>query len=124
MQDVRKPEDMNEVFIRTFNEGKIDALMELYEPGAVSVAQDGSPLHGLDGIRAELVGLLALGGKMEGKNRYALTFDGVALLSANWTLTAKTPDGAPLVVQGRTTEVIRRQPDGRWLYIIDHPTGA
>jgi hypothetical protein len=23
-----------------------------------------------------------------------------------------------------TTEVVRRQPDGSWLYIIDHPFGA
>jgi ketosteroid isomerase-like protein len=27
-------------------------------------------------------------------------------------------------VQGASAEVIRRQPDGTWRYVIDHPFGA
>lgn len=33
-------------------------------------------------------------------------------------------DGKPLSMSGKTSEVLRRQPDGRWLYIIDHPADA
>jgi ketosteroid isomerase-like protein len=27
-------------------------------------------------------------------------------------------------MESRTAEVVRQQGDGRWLYVIDHPTGA
>ena len=48
----------------------------------------------------------------------------VALLYAGWTLDAKAPDGSPVQLTGQTTDVARRQPDGRWLYAIDSPFGA
>jgi ketosteroid isomerase-like protein len=34
------------------------------------------------------------------------------------------PGGKPFTATGQTAEVLRRQPDGRWLYINDHPAGA
>jgi hypothetical protein len=27
-------------------------------------------------------------------------------------------------MEGESAEVARRQPDGRWLYVVDHPMGA
>ena len=50
--------------------------------------------------------------------------DGIAILYADWTLDAKAPDGSPITLAGQTTDVARRQPDGRWLYAIDSPFGA
>ncbi|WP_394838559.1 SgcJ/EcaC family oxidoreductase [Pendulispora rubella] len=124
MNDVRHPRDMNEAFAQAVNSGSIDALLALYEPDAVLIGQDGSERRGLAAIREELTALLALGGKIEAKNRFAVTLGDTALLSADWKLETTTPDGAPLVVGGRTAEVVRRQPDGRWLYVLDHPSAA
>ncbi|WP_394849124.1 SgcJ/EcaC family oxidoreductase [Pendulispora brunnea] len=124
MNEVRNPEDMNEAFARAANSGKIEALLALYEPDAVLIGQDGGERRGLAAIRQELTALLALGGKIEAKNRYAVTLGDIALLSADWRLESTAPDGAPLIVGGRSAEVVRRQPDGRWLYVLDHPSGA
>lgn len=42
--------------------------------------------------------------------------DGLALLHANWTY-YRGQDSIP----GLSTEVVRRQPDGSWLFVIDEP---
>jgi len=124
MNEVRDPQDMNEAFAWAVNSRKIEAVLALYEPNAVLIGQDGTERRGVAAIREELAALLALGGTLEAKNRHALILGDIALLSADWRLETTTPDGAPLVVGGRTAEVVRRQPDGRWLYILDHPSGA
>jgi hypothetical protein len=42
--------------------------------------------------------------------------DGVALLHASWTI-----HRGEKVIPGLSTEVVRRQPDGSWLFILDEP---
>jgi ketosteroid isomerase-like protein len=37
---------------------------------------------------------------------------------------AARPDGASISMGGTTAEVLRRQPDGRWLYVIDNPNAG
>jgi ketosteroid isomerase-like protein len=43
----------------------------------------------------------------------------VALVSNVATVVGATPDGSSVTTH--TTEVLRRQPDGRWTYLIDDP---
>lgn len=43
---------------------------------------------------------------------------------AKWELSRTTPDGQHSQMTGQSIEVVRRQPDGRWLYAIDLPFGA
>ena len=49
---------------------------------------------------------------------------GLALLRAKWNATGTGPDGKPMTVSGNSTEVVRRQPDGTWRFVIDNPHGA
>ncbi len=45
----------------------------------------------------------------------------LALLHAEWTLKGTGPDGQAVELAGRTSEVVRRQTDGSWRYVIDNP---
>ena len=58
-----------------------------------------------------------MGARFELRTAAVRTAGDLALLSNTWTAT--TPDGGAF--GGRTTEVVRRQPDGRWLVVIDDP---
>jgi uncharacterized protein (TIGR02246 family) len=124
MPEVRQPETMNAAFAAAFNTGRIEELMALYEPDALLVGEGEVHRRGLDAIRAELEGLLALKGRMVSTNVYALTVGELAMLSAEVRIEGQGPDGAPWSLESRTAEVVRRQADGRWLYVIDHPAGA
>ena len=114
------PEEMNPAFAAAVNSGEVENPLALYEPDALLAARPGERARGAAEIRAALEGLLALGGTMESRNVYCMQVEGIALLQGEWRLVATAPDSTPLELTSRTAEVVRRQPDGSWLYVIDH----
>lgn len=121
---VYKPAEMNSAFAEAFNSGNIDDLLALYETNAVLVPRPGQVIEGLEAIRVALQELLELKGHMRSENQYALVQGDIALLRARVHLTGSGPDGNQIEINNNTAEVVRRQRDGSWLYIIDHPYGA
>jgi uncharacterized protein (TIGR02246 family) len=118
------PEDVHRLFATAFNAGDLAALMALYESDARLAPQPGQVVVGHEAIRNALQGFLALQGQIHLETRYAIEAGDLALLRAKWHLTGTGPDGTPIEMQGNSTEVVRRQGDGSWRYIIDHPFGA
>jgi len=116
-----KPEDMPRTFVSAFNSGDIDQLMELYEPDALLVPEPGQVASGVLAIRGALNAFLALNGKIEIVTKRVLHSGDLALLSTTYTIDGSGPDGSPVHLEGATTEVIRRQADGFWRYVIDDP---
>lgn len=111
-------------FARHFNAGDVEGLLSLYEPDAVFVRGPGDEVSGHAAIRAALQAFLAVGGTISFRARHAVQNGDLVLLSNDYTLVGRDAQGAPLTLTGRTSEVLRRQPDGRWLYVIDHPAGG
>ena len=116
----QQPRVIHQQFEDAFNAGEIEALMALYEPDCALVGAPGTVASGPDQVRAGLEGLLALKGKAKLTTRDVVQVGDIALLSCSWTLDGTGPDGQPISIGGRTAEVARRQPDGRWLYVIDN----
>ncbi len=116
-----EPRQMNEAFARAFNSRSIKNLLALYEPGAVLRA-DGNEknLTDLAAIAGELEQLLQAPGIMTSKNNFCIEHGDLALLRADWEIVA---DGVT-VASGSSAELVRRQPRGCWLYVIDHAVGA
>jgi len=48
----------------------------------------------------------------------------IALLRSQWRITGTGRDGGPIELAHHGIEVVRRQPDGSWRMVIDHPYGA
>ena len=120
-----KPDDIQRHFAEAVNSGDIDAVLALYEPGATLVIPpSGPPVTGLSAIREALERVLALKRKMVLDTTYCIQAGDVALLRGKWSLTDTGPLGESVTMEGESAEVARRQPDGRWLYVIDHPLGA
>lgn len=117
---VHAPQEMNETFARAFNSRKLESLLTLYETDAVHLDGSGSSATGLDAIGAELARLLEAPGIMVSRNNFCVVHGDVALLRADFALR----DGDRLVASGSTAELVRRQADGTWLYVIDHAAGA
>jgi uncharacterized protein (TIGR02246 family) len=98
------------------NNQDLDGLMALYAPNATMVSPDGSTVTGTEAIRALWSGLLAMKGRMTLRSRYAIEAGDLAILSNEWTFTV-----GDQTVGATTAEVARRQAEGGWLYVIDHP---
>ena len=127
---VMKSSDMPQAFATAFNSGRLENLSALYEPQAKfvkSAEQDPEVKDlatGLDAINETLTGLLALGGQCECKGVFAIEFENLALTRNDWVIKTKNEKGEPLEIKGQSAEILRRQPDGAWLFVIDHPFGA
>lgn len=121
---VMRPEDMNAAFAEAFNSGDINALLSLYEPNSILMNPAGGLDQGIEKIRGTLEDLLQLQGRMISRNIYCIPFENIALLRAHFILDTRDGNGNPAQVEGHTSEVIRRQPDGSWRYIVDHPAGS
>ena len=111
-------------FAQRFNARDLEGLLDLYEADAVFVRGPGDHVAGRAAIRAALQSYLDTGGKISFRTRHAVRHGDIALLSNEYTLQGTDRDGRPFTLTGKTAEVLRLQPDGRWLYIIDHPAGA
>ncbi len=117
----RRPEDCHRLFAETFSAGQLDALMALYEPRAQLVPQPGQPPVSGEAARDVLRGFLTLKPSIRIETLSVVKTDDLALLRSKWTLTGTGPDGKPITMANRATEVVRRQPDGTWRFVIDHP---
>lgn len=118
---IQAPEQIHQAFTDAFNNRDIDGLMALYEADCAIVPQPGALATGADQVRDVLMGLLSLNGQIDLRTAEVIEVGDLAFLSCRWTLEATDGDGKPMTIGGTTAEVARRQPDGSWLYVIDHP---
>ena len=107
------------LFSERFSGKDIDGLMELYEEDAVFPTHRGTA-KGSAEIRAVLQGYIDSGASLSFTGQIGFETGDLALIQNAWTMTTATGDTAT----GVTVEVARRQPDGRWKYVIDSPDGA
>ena len=120
----REPEEAHRLWGERFQAGDLEGLLALYEPGATLAAQPGQSVTGTAAIREALAGFLGLGASFAFREtKPALRGGDLALLHDSWTMDGTGADGSPLHLEATTADVVRRQPDGTWLFVIDNPWG-
>jgi uncharacterized protein (TIGR02246 family) len=116
------PAACDRLFGEHVNAGDLTALMSLYEPGCSLVRRDGSVARGHAEIRQVFERLLALHAKMSTEIvKVVQSGEDLAMVYNDWHMSATRPDGEPVEASGKAIEVVRRQPDGTWRFILDDP---
>jgi uncharacterized protein (TIGR02246 family) len=118
------PEQVLKSIVEGINSGNLDALVSLYEPEAAFATQPGSLARGLPGIREGLAGFIALKGTLDLEVTRVLEAGGLALVLGVWSFAGTGPDGEPVRLAARNADVLRRQADGSWRFVIDNPWGT
>ena len=116
------PESCDHLFVEHVNAGDLDALVSLYEPTCNLVRRDGSLARGHAEIREVLGRLLAVSARM--RSEIVKVVPGgsdLTMVYNDWHMSGKRADGQPVESSGKALEVVRRQPDGTWRFIIDDP---
>ena len=121
---MNSPETAVREFFKTFNQGNIEAILAFYEPKAAFEAQPGQVAEGTAALRVAINGFLAMKPTLSMGRYQAIIAGDIALSIAKWTLKGTGPDGKTIQMEGTTTDVLRRQADGRWLFVIDNPWGV
>lgn len=110
-EKAQKPEDITRLFVERANAKDAEGLAALYEEEAVMAYPPGEQTVGREAIRKLWEEALAHMPKFEPETPLP------TLISGDLGLTS-TPskDGT-----GVRTQVVRRQPDGSWLRVLDQP---
>ena len=113
-----------DTFFERFNAGDIEGILALYEPEATFVDEPGKVVQGTDALRESLNGFLSMKPNLKLVKHKTLISGDIATNYAQWALTGTGPDGEPVSMEGVAVDVVRRQPDGTWKFVIDNPWGA
>jgi ketosteroid isomerase-like protein len=120
---VERPEAFHAAYVEAFNSGGVEPLLDLYEETGTLLDPTGQPVSGHAAIESALRQYQAVG-EMTAETRWCIEAGDVALASASWQISGKDPRGEPVVVEGRSADLLRLQEDGRWLLVVDHPFGG
>ena len=119
----RSPEEIDRIFERELNAGNLEGLVALYEPTAAFTVEPGNVVTGTAAIREAVAGFLALKPNISLTPRVLANTGEVAMVSSKWKLKGTAPDGSAVDLAGESVEIVRRQADGTWKFIIDSPWG-
>jgi enoyl-CoA hydratase/carnithine racemase/ketosteroid isomerase-like protein len=121
----RDPENLSRLFSERASAGDLDGLMELYEAGARFIGPNGGDAEGERTIRERLSDLLAMEPNIVSTDTQSVRAGDVALLSNRWQMSfGNGGGGSSAGIEGTSTEVARRQPDGSWRLVIDDPASV
>lgn len=117
---VNRPDDMHPAISEAYNAGDLEALLALYEPGAAFVIKPGRVTQGPAELRAALQRLIEARGRLTIHPQTFIPSDDLVLALGTFTHAGRRRDGTPFELSSRFADVLRRQPDGRWLIAVDN----
>lgn len=110
-ESATEPEDLTRLFVKRANAGDAEGLAELYERDAVLAYPPGSRTVGREAIRAVCEQMLARVSHFELEEALPTVRNGDLAVTST----------RPADNTGGRVQVVRRQPDGTWLRVIDRP---
>ena len=113
------PETQNEVFLAAFNSGQGSIFDRLYRDDAISNLS-GGPLNGAARTKA-ITELLATKPKLKSTVKHSYVAGDTSLIIVDFELELTGEDGELMRVNGTCTDVLVREPDGKWMMAIDRP---
>jgi uncharacterized protein (TIGR02246 family) len=122
----RQPEDCDRLLLAALESGDIETSVALYEPNAVLFKKSGETMLGHAAIREGNAFLISL------KPKFTIAFikstlSGDGTLATNRmksTMTWTNAEGKTKQAVTDTLEVVRKQADGSWRFVIDDPYGS
>ncbi len=116
---VKSPSDMSETFGNLFNARDRDGLLDLYVEDGMLTIDGETSARGKTAVGEMIAPLLDGPLKISTKCACCHVNGDSAVVRTDWILTE--PDGS-VAMTGSSAEVLRREADGRWRFVIDDAT--
>lgn len=115
------PAEMNQRYLDAYEARDIDAIMAVYAPGASAVWEPGKTVSGAE-HRAAVVEFLKREPKLSAKVRESYVVGDTAALVVDWSI--EVPGAPEMTGTGTGLDVLKKNADGNWRYIITNPFGS
>ncbi|HXW95202.1 MAG TPA: SgcJ/EcaC family oxidoreductase [Nitrososphaerales archaeon] len=122
-----QPSDCDRLLMEAMEEGDIETAVALYEPHAVLLTESGDLMKGRDEIRKHNEEFISLKATTTiDEIRTTISGDGsIATTRMKCTSVFLDPrSGNQVRLLTNTFEVVRKQSDGTWRFVIDDPFGG
>ena len=116
-----EPGDVHTQFFDAFNAKDVDTLASLYEDDALLVMPGGGTIAGVDAIRKALEMGVGSGRTFRHESQVIHQSGDIAVLDCKSKVIDTAADGTVTEREGNSIEVVRRQSDGTWRFVIDVP---
>lgn len=125
LEKITDPDMAHALFVKAINEKNIDQLCAMYTDDAVMVLRDGKlEVSGQSSIRRVFSIMVDMVETLKIETVYQVEAEDTVLFRSKYRSVYKTPDGKKEEVVSSGIEVLERQPDGTWLFSIDHQNGG
>lgn len=114
-----RPEDVSPLLHFLLRNGELDEAARLYEEEAAFIEVDGIA-HGRTAIREAHRRFSEAGLHVQLVDQVTFVVDDLALVQWSWIVETENGDSRG----GVSAEVLRRQTDGSWKFVIDNSDGA
>lgn len=102
-------------------EGNLDGILSFFHPDCtICFPADAPPQKGLKAVRDLFSPFVEVRPTLISQVTGEVANGDTALLQAEWRI--EGPDGS-LIAEGKSTEVVKQNDDGSWVYFIDCPFG-
>ncbi len=113
-----------ETMTSSFAEADIDGVMNTYEPNAVIMFEPGVGLSDEAAIRQGFTEFASMNPSFTYGEHQVIVAGDIGMHISPWQMKGTTLDGSPMEIGGLSVAVLRKQPDGQWLMVIDNPYGG
>ena len=122
---ITSPDQAHALFAKAMNEKNLEQLCAMYTDDAVMVLRSGDlTVQGKSKIRRVFTEMVAALESLELDIIYQVRSEDTVLFRSKYRSIYHTSDGVKHDVVSSGIEVLRRQPDGTWLFTIDHHSGG
>lgn len=118
MPGMDRPESVSQRLVELLDADDFDGAADLYEQDAIFVDLD-TTVRGTDAIREAHRAFREAGLTLRLNDSVVFEADDLALVHWSWTVVGGDGSG----VDGSSAEVLRRQSDGTWKFLIDNSDG-
>ena len=118
------PKEFLKSYVEKFNAKNVNSLIDMYETDACFQVQPGQVVKGLRKYTSKSSGLIGMNGNLQSNVKGVIQASNLALVNTEWLFSGTGPDGKPLNIDGKATDVLRQQSDGTWRIVIDNPWGS
>lgn len=124
IMELQDPLDVVAQLVTAMNACDLESALTLFESGASFVMKPGVVVNGTAGIRQALEGFMALKPTLTIEAQQIVAAGDVAQYCARWSMKGIDSTGTSVQLGGRSSSILRRQLDGRWLFLVDNPWGT